>query len=831
MEDYLQMRYVGEPSYHPEAGILAWTSSWWDTSASPDRQDFMEQVHIRRLTVDFLRRSDNSAGLSLASPGAHDSACLSLAGLESDKIITAGGRKENHPQVLSDGTVLFLSDAGSSDDVPERGRYEQRRINEYVVAPQLYAYRKGQVRKLTGMLHGVKDYRVSPDEKKVLLECWLYDEADTPMTLVRERSREERSLLLEKSRFTPISYEGFPFKSDAESGYASKRSLTLWVLDLEAACEEDESPDSSDSASSFCGASPSCSLSPSCSASPFALSCLYEGDELFRKACIWSPDSQSLVWQEYKDGKYLFYRKPVKMTGKIRCSEKGQNFPADTSPSSLFAGAPVPGPDPDGHRPVFIPDGTRLYFTAACSEKAPYSAPTGLFCLPVKSPMTAKAGCDAAESPMPETADTNLTAVPVVSDQNTPDGVHPDEYNFALRGDSGCDILPLSDGSCLFLGGDRGDIRIFREQTGKTPRALTSRGHNFRCLCPVTEGLLIAVHSDPLHLPELVLLNVRLSDKGRTERDVPGTCPDTGGLGFSRIVPLTDENPWLRGKALSAPEEIRVMSLDREEELQGWVILPPGKACANGSAESAPSLSGALHRHSPNGRLPAILCVHGGPNGFYSTALNYEFQALAAAGFAVIFGNPRGGSGYGTEHAVDEKAYGDMAMNDLIQLVDETCRRFPQIDPDRVGITGGSYGGYATIWGASHSGRYKAASAIRPLANFQIIAASTMHAGGSPWQDKQESFLEIMLDAIHKSPNSYADRISCPFQVLQGDHDMNCVQDQAHQLYTAIKDLHPDLPSRLVIYPDSNHGLLHRGPVYLAVMQRIDNLRWFETYL
>ena len=457
--------------------------------------------------------------------------------------------------------------------------------------------------------------------------------------------------------------------------------------------------------------------------------------------------------------------------------------------------------------PLFDAEGSVMVFPGV-EPRSDYADPRGLYALPWKAfpkdsnlQASVKMTRQTKECSSPDrtsadgsSADLLTTANRLIDPAYDVDGILPQEYNFASRSTGHLQYLVMPDGFCYYISGLEGRMRLFRIPiAGKLhkPQELIPKedtSFHFQGLCAVNDHQLLTMASDAVTLPELYLVSIE-----------SGSCA---------LYRLTDTNPWLHKKRLQRPLELTVTTLDHADKIQGF-ILPPADW---------------------EQKYPAILYCHGGPTGFYSTALNYEFQALAAAGFVVLFANPRGGTGYGKQHNSYEHAFDNTAMNDLLCFVREACLNYSFIDPDRIGICGGSYGGYMTAWAASHSKLFKAACAHRPLLNLQMLRYSS-HSAGQDSREEFESFRDSMFDCIRNSPNTYADRITIPFQILQSEHDANCVPEQAHQLYTALKDLHPDIPSRLVLYPDSNHGLLKKGPAYLALQHRLDNLRWFQKYL
>ena len=228
----------------------------------------------------------------------------------------------------------------------------------------------------------------------------------------------------------------------------------------------------------------------------------------------------------------------------------------------------------------------------------------------------------------------------------------------------------------------------------------------------------------------------------------------------------------------------------------------------------------------PGKKYPAIVYIHGGPHPFYTYGFTPEHQCFAAQGFAVIYCNPRGSSGYGWAHQGYIQSVDGTAYRDILQLVDEATTRFDWIDPDRIGVTGGSYGGYMTNYIATHSDRFKAYVTQRSISNDLIAYASSDMQGSSR---KWTSYEQFMLDKITSSTVAYAERINRPFLILHGDADMRTPVEGAHQLFTALKDIHPELPVRLVVYPHLNHD----QPSDPAQQQHYYNemVSWFKKYL
>ena len=257
---------------------------------------------------------------------------------------------------------------------------------------------------------------------------------------------------------------------------------------------------------------------------------------------------------------------------------------------------------------------------------------------------------------------------------------------------------------------------------------------------------------------------------------------------------------------LSEAEDFTFRTLDGESSVHGWV-LPPQNL-------------------KEDEKCPAILYIHGGPHPFYTYGMTMEHQCMAAAGYAVLFCNPRGSSSYGAEHQNLKRAYDGSAYMDVLQFVDEAVRRFPWIDGDRIGVTGGSYGGYMTNYIATHSQRFRCYVTQRSVVNELISYASADMQGSSR---KFKNFEEFMVDKLKNSTVSYAERINRPLLILHGEDDYRTPVEGAHQLFVAVKDTHPDLPVKLVIFPKTAHDQ-PSDPRLLTIYYR-EMMDWFRKYI
>lgn len=243
--------------------------------------------------------------------------------------------------------------------------------------------------------------------------------------------------------------------------------------------------------------------------------------------------------------------------------------------------------------------------------------------------------------------------------------------------------------------------------------------------------------------------------------------------------------------------------------IEGWLLRPP------------------LHR--PGERHPLVLNVHGGPHGTWGYTLMFENQLLAGAGYAVVYGNPRGGQGYGQAFtsAVD-RHWGEDDLRDLMALVDHACQR-DFVDPGRIGVMGNSYGGFMTNWITSHDPRFKAAVTQGTISNRTSdfgtsdygFVRDRLSRDRVPWNPAQPLW--------EMSPLKYVENVKAPTLILHGEDDFRCPIEQGEQWFTALQCL--GVPVAMVRYPGASHGFTRTG----KPSHRVDRLRrhldWFNRFL
>ena len=274
---------------------------------------------------------------------------------------------------------------------------------------------------------------------------------------------------------------------------------------------------------------------------------------------------------------------------------------------------------------------------------------------------------------------------------------------------------------------------------------------------------------------------------------------------------VTDHNAWLRECELPLAESRRFTSRDGKAEVQYYLIHPVNE--------------------QPGTLYPAVLDIKGGPTTMYGAAYWHEFHALAARGFAVICCNPRGSMGFGHGFCAGPICWKNEAMHDLLDALEDAIS-LGFIDRERLGVTGGSYGGYMTNKLIGRTKYFKAAATQRCLVN-PAVSYGTGDMGFINHGEVPKDFtmLAYLEDRARGNLITYIDSIDVPVLILHGFRDYRCGFEQAEQLFIAMKDRHPDIPVRLVMFPEENHGVTRAGKLHNQIRHLSELVDWMERYV
>lgn len=286
-----------------------------------------------------------------------------------------------------------------------------------------------------------------------------------------------------------------------------------------------------------------------------------------------------------------------------------------------------------------------------------------------------------------------------------------------------------------------------------------------------------------------------------------GCCPDEiycqTPEGTRQLTHMNDA--FCAELALSCPEAIKYESLDGQS-ISGWLLKPYG--------------------YEEGKAYPLVLHIHGGPHGVYGWSFQFQGQMLASNGFCVLYTNPRGSQGYGQEFArACVLDWGGMDFQDIMAGVDY-CIACGIADPEKLGVTGWSYGGYMTCWAITQTQRFKAAITGACVSNRHSFYGTSdigysfgeHHFGSTPWEDANK--------LLERSAIQYIGNMTTPVLILHGEADIRCPVEQAEQFFIAARRLGKQ--AVLVRYPGEYHAF-KKPSNWLDRMERVYS--WFSFYL
>ncbi len=319
--------------------------------------------------------------------------------------------------------------------------------------------------------------------------------------------------------------------------------------------------------------------------------------------------------------------------------------------------------------------------------------------------------------------------------------------------------------------------------------------HNITTFSRASNGTIAFVASSPEHPNEVFVL-------GTQRRATPER--------------KTHHNKWLDDLKLGKQEVVKYTARDGEFDIEGLLIYPVD--------------------YEEGDRVPLITMVHGGPEAHYSngwlTGYQIPGQMAAAEGYAVFYPNYRGSTGRGIEFIYSSQA--DLAgkeFDDVVDGVDYLIER-GIADPDRIGVTGGSYGGYASAWMSTYySDRFAAAVMFVGISNNLSKWGTSdipdelylVHSRERMWESDEK-----WMDYLKRSPIYWVDRAETPILIMHGSEDTRVHPAQSLELYRHLKVRRPNVPVRLVWYPGEGHGNT-RASSRLDYSYRM--MQWFDTYL
>ena len=270
---------------------------------------------------------------------------------------------------------------------------------------------------------------------------------------------------------------------------------------------------------------------------------------------------------------------------------------------------------------------------------------------------------------------------------------------------------------------------------------------------------------------------------------------------------LTEVNKDLFSfRNLGYVEEIWWVSSFDQRKIQGWVVTPPN--------------------FDPSKKYPLILEIHGGPFASYGSVFSAEIQMYAAAGYVVLYSNPRGSTSYGQEFGnLIHHDYPNHDYDDLMSGVDAVIEK-GYVDDQNLFVTGGSGGGVLTAWIVGKTERFRAAVVAKPVINWYSFVLYADNPGffykywfpNKPWEDP--------ANYLKRSPLSYVGNVTTPTMLLTGEEDYRTPIAESEQFYAALKL--EKVETAMVRIPGASHGIANRPSNLIAKIAGI--LAWFDKY-
>ncbi len=275
---------------------------------------------------------------------------------------------------------------------------------------------------------------------------------------------------------------------------------------------------------------------------------------------------------------------------------------------------------------------------------------------------------------------------------------------------------------------------------------------------------------------------------------------------FRQLTHLNDNR--LEGKYIAKPHPVTYTSTGLKH--RGWVLLPDG--------------------FEKEKKYPSVLDIHGGPRGSYGETFFHEMQLWASEGYIVYFCNIRGSDGRGDEYADIRGLYGEVDFKNLMDFTDAVLKRYPQIDTEKMCVTGGSYGGFMTNWVIGHTDRFCRAASQRSISNW--ISMSTISDIGLVFGPDQCAADDIFSDPArlwYHSPLKYAKNAKTPTLFIHSTDDYRCPLPEGMQMMQALA--FNGVETRLVIFKGENHELSRSGKPKHRMRRLKEITDWFNKHI
>ncbi len=309
-------------------------------------------------------------------------------------------------------------------------------------------------------------------------------------------------------------------------------------------------------------------------------------------------------------------------------------------------------------------------------------------------------------------------------------------------------------------------------------------------------------------------------------------------IGSVDCFDVNENKIMMVGQEVNTLGEIYTIEDNREKKLTSFnefvskdytVTLPEALTCVNRDSMEIYGYVMKPANYVKGNSYPAILHIHGGPRTVFSDIFHHEMQLWANEGYFVIYCNPRGGDGRGNEFADIRAKYGTIDYNDLMDFTDAALEKYADIDKSRVGVTGGSYGGFMTNWIIGHTDRFKCAVSQRCIANWSTFEGTTdigYYFGPDQTGASHTVNQELQWE---QSPLKYADKVKTPTLFIHSEEDYRCWMVEVLQMFTALK-MH-GVTSRVCLIKGENHELSRSGKPQNRIKRMEEIVAWMNSYL